>query len=1157
MASPVELIVGPARSGKAGRVLEAYRAALARSGPGQCLMLVPTALRRRATESRLLAAQEAGVLFRPQVLTMRELADRLLTAAGRPVRRITELARRQVIRECLDRLTPKEAEAIRDVRGTPGLVDALDALFRELKAARVEPDVFGRAITERMRTPRNRLLVLLYDRYQKALQAHDVYDDAGQFWHAAALVQEGEFGPFGRLALLAVDGFQDFAPAQLDMLEALSRQAERTLITLTWEPDRPNLFGVTARTRDRLREWFGERLTETVASDTSRLPPSLDRVRTHLFRLPDPAPGPGEPVPAERGGSPDPPRDSLPSAGPGSRPRAAGQETRRASMGIGAGADRTISIIRAAGRTREVEEVARQAVDLVRGGTDRPAGIAVIARSLEAYADLVRQVFPRYGLSFRVENKPALKDCPVVRAAMALVHLQVEDYSYRAVARLVKSNYFVPSAFGADAETARAAVRLARDANVWKGRESYAKGFAYLRSLLDRQAGALDDTGQPVLAPEHAAVRRDEIGRAEAMVERLFAALTLPPQATRRALADSLRRIIRTAGLWTAAAGNPSVEGRARDLKALAAFEELLDEVALLDEEQAAPVPLDAFLKEVTQGLGLATISGAEPPDAPVVVLDARQSRALSFDHVFVIGLAEKEFPRRGRRHPFFDDAERRDLRGRGVDLPDTGHQAEQEMLLFYVAATRARKTLALAYSSLDMQGRPVLASHYLEELKGLFAPGAGGEPLPVIDISTRDLDLAPERLRAPPELLASTMFRVWGPDGRGGIDAGLAVLDAMLSRGPAAETALAGLAAEWEREHGEAFGPFDGVLAAEEILDELCRRFPGQAVMSAARLEEFGACPFAFLAGTVLGLKPIEEPSPDLGPLDVGLIYHGLLERFFRALAKSKTLAGRLTEANRAAALALLDETAGAYFKRLESHGRVGSAALWQVQKRNILRDVRGLVDWHIERLADWRAAYMEVPFGARTAGDVEPPGRRDPIVVDGPHGPVRLSGRIDRIDLAAGGEPGYQVIDYKSGAAPSKRDMQTGTSFQLPIYLWAAEAMLPAAERADLARAFFLPVRHPAQTGLLTTDGTTKFPEGTVAPAQERAAEYIRRFIDAMRHGQFPVYPRSGCPGHCDLSEICRYAEWRIERKWQLHPIAGLALIEDEAAEAGEADA
>ncbi|MGB2938577.1 MAG: hypothetical protein WBD05_10355 [Phycisphaerae bacterium] len=64
MSRPVELIIGPARSGKASRILRAYLDAYAEAGPGRCLMLVPTALRRRATESRLLAAQSAGVLVR-------------------------------------------------------------------------------------------------------------------------------------------------------------------------------------------------------------------------------------------------------------------------------------------------------------------------------------------------------------------------------------------------------------------------------------------------------------------------------------------------------------------------------------------------------------------------------------------------------------------------------------------------------------------------------------------------------------------------------------------------------------------------------------------------------------------------------------------------------------------------------------------------------------------------------------------------------------------------------------------------------------------------------------------------------------------------------------------------------------------------------------
>ena len=1119
MSTPVELIVGPARSGKAGRVLAAYLDALAGGGPGRALMLVPTGLRRRATESRLLAAQRSGVLIRPQVLTLPDLADHLLTAAGRPVRRISELARRQVIRQCLAGLDKKNAAVLGAVRDAPGLIDALDGLFRELKAARVEPDDFLNALSGGLRSPRNRVLAILYGAYQKALQGRDVYDDAGQFWHAAALVAEGGFGPFRDLEVLAVDGFQDFAPAQLDVLDALSRRARCTLITLTWEPDRPNVFGVTDRTRRILHERFAGRLTETVVSAPSGLGPSLERVRTHLFRLADDA---------------APPR-----------------------------ADGSIRIIRAAGRTREVEEVARQVVDLVRGGAAAPGSVAVLVRSLEPYAALVREVFPRYGVAFRVEGGRRLADAPIVRAAMALVRLQAEDYSFRAVSRLLKSNYFSPAAFGADAATVRDAIALAREANVWTGRDAYAKGLEYLRGLARRSADLLDDSGELVLPPDAQTQRLAKIDRVDAFLRAIFERLALPVAGTRRVMADRLREVIRAAGLWTVTEPPSSpdapdaAEAVAHDLKAIAAFEEVLEEVALLGEDDTSEIPLERFVDEVTQGLGLASVPSEEPRDAPVAVMDVRQARALAFDHVFVLGLAEKAFPRRGRRHPFFDDAERTDLRGRKVDLADAGHDAEQEMLLFYIAATRARKSLVLAYPSLDSQGRPALASHYLEEVRGLFAPGEGGDPLPVTDVGTRDLDLPEARLRAPRELVASTMFSLWGPGETERPDEHLAVLHTLLAGGRAAETALTGLAAEWEREHGEAFGPFDGCLSARRIVDDLCRRFPGGTTMSARRLETFGGCPFAYFAGEILGLRAAEEPSPDLGPLEIGLIYHGLLERFFAALAASKTFRGRLTGETRDAGLRLLDETAETYFDRLAAQGRTGSAALWKIQRKNILRDVRRLVEWHIEKQADWRVAYLEVAFGAVSSAPPRPPGRREPITVDTPHGPVRVRGRIDRIDLAADGEPGFQVIDYKTGAAPSVGAMKAGLSFQLPIYLWAARAVLAPGECGERAQAFFLPIRAPARTGLLASHDAKGHPKEAFDQALDRAAEYIRRFTDAMRCGLFPVYPRGGCSEHCDFQGICRYAEWRVVRKWELHPIAPLEVMADDAAAAGEGDA
>ena len=53
--------------------------------------------------------------------------------------------------------------------------------------------------------------------------------------------------------------------------------------------------------------------------------------------------------------------------------------------------------------------------------------------------------------------------------------------------------------------------------------------------------------------------------------------------------------------------------------------------------------------------------------------------------------------------------------------------------------------------------------------------------------------------------------------------------------------------------------------------------------------------------------------------------------------------------------------------------------------------------------------------------------------------------------------------------------------------------------------------------------------------------------------------MYPRgrSGCSAYCAFQEICRFAEWRVERKWQLHPIAQLDLIADAGGSGGEDEA
>ena len=55
-------------------------------------------------------------------------------------------------------------------------------------------------------------------------------------------------------------------------------------------------------------------------------------------------------------------------------------------------------------------------------------------------------------------------------------------------------------------------------------------------------------------------------------------------------------------------------------------------------------------------------------------------------------------------------------------------------------------------------------------------------------------------------------------------------------------------------------------------------------------------------------------------------------------------------------------------------------------------------------------------------------------------------------------------------------------------------------------------------------------------------------------MRLGLFPVYPRGGCSEFCDFEGLCRYAAWRIDRKWDQHPLEPLQVIAGDADEAGE---
>src|SRR5207237_5177374 len=129
-----------------------------------------------------------------------------------------------------------------------------------------------------------------------------------------------------------------------------------------------------------------------------------------------------------------------------------------------------------------------------------------------------------------------------------------------------------------------------------------------------------------------------------------------------------------------------------------------------------------------------------------IFVAPVAAARGLSFDTVFVPGLAEKVFPQKVMEDPLLRDAERRDL----AQLETSADRIAAERLALRLAAGSAQGKLVLSWPRIDLsQGRARVPSFYgLEVLRA-----AEGALPPFAELSRRAEQAVPARLGWPAPL--------------------------------------------------------------------------------------------------------------------------------------------------------------------------------------------------------------------------------------------------------------------------------------------------------------------------------------------------------------------------------------------------------------------
>ncbi|MFQ6100762.1 MAG: PD-(D/E)XK nuclease family protein [Anaerolineae bacterium] len=1079
----VQLLLAPAGGGKTAHAISRIRGLQASNPLAPVWVILPNFPQVAAFRHRLASAGgalgvEVGTFYRLYTDILACASNLALSEAEGPAPRLADPVQHRLLRAIVDRLCDEgRLRHYAPLRDKPGFIRALRVAFQELKRARVHRDDFAAAVVDQ--PPRLAELAAVYAAYQHWLVTSGWTDAEGQGWLAASAL-ERDPTLYADLALLIVDGFDEFNPTQLQVLCLLAGRAAETLITLTGALDRPG------RTAHR-------RFARALAALTTTLPnlqPETSKPETILLSL------------ERRLFEPSP--TSLPAHG-------------------------AVEFIEARDRRQEVRAALRWVKARIACDGLSPRDIVLLARDLSPYRPFLEETATEFGLPLHVAIGADLLTNPAVAALLSLLSLPALDWPRRPVIEVLASPYFDWSAICG--ETGRdglgeGSLPARLDAAARAG--LVIAGLDQWREALDRltqatpKAGAAgeeeDMTPADLPTGEEAATLRRAF-------ERFVARLTPPPQTTIRdyvawvegligddpALAHPSSAPGDTDSLHVVAQVRQAEEkpgGRRfarRDIAALQTLKDVLRGLVLAESllnspDPPAPFPAREggdgdslppprgegrgrgyarFFDELRGAVEAATYNLPSPEEDIILAAPVLHARGLSFRAVALLGLSEGEFPAAEREDPLLRESDRALLRERG--LPLEPRLRGEEVTLFYEAVTRARERLLLCRPYLADDGQTWEPSPYWHHLRRLV-----DAPRPR---RVRPAEISPHGAASPQEFLTAVAQAGISPApvendntiiGRGwqAALAGAEVVQARLGRPPA--------------------DPHEGDLSA--LAPTLTARYGPDHVWSSSRLETYARCPLHFYFAHVLHLEPCTLPQEGFDRLILGSIYHKVLEEVYRQAPSDP--------------LSILPDVAQEVFQTATDEYGFRPTPLWEQQQQEFLQ----VLEKTVVALEEVREGYepyaQELPFGLHD---------QPPLTLQHPGPSIRIRGYIDRVDRAPDGS--LRVVDYKAGSTRiSARELEEGARLQLPLYALAVRDALGLGPVAD---GFYWHIGSASPSYL-----RLERHEGGVEGAAEVTIGHVIAYVAAVREGRFaPTPPEHGCPDHCPAVGFC----WRYRpREW-----------------------
>jgi len=984
------LILGRAGTGKTTLCLREIAAKLGDEPFGPPLILLAPEQATFQLERDLAARPELQGMMRAQVLSFRRLAWQVfLTDGGASRIHLGDQARRMILRRLLED-RQGELKVFQKARNKPGFCDELARSIAEFKRYLITPAQLSGPVE-------------LFRRQGKTLLADKLSDLSVIYADLDLFLSQKFTDPDDYLTLLAqkvagssllegaelfLDGFTDFTPQELYVLRELLKKCPRVNLTLCLDSrqlssplEEDDCFFKTRQTYLHMVELCRELaipLDQEINLDQT-VPPRFSGCREMAFLeanlLQKPCRVYAEPL-------------------------------------------QNLKLAAATSKRWEVEGAAREILRLCRDEGYRFREIAVILRNLEDYRDLVETIFQDYGIPFFLDEKKTVMHHPLVELLRAGLELVGENWTYDPLFRCLKTELVGLDRDAVDrlenyvlAHGIRGKIWFS--AEPWTFRRSYA---------LDEGAEVLNPWEEEELNLVNQ-VRLEVLERLSGFSKGISAAQNV------REITQELYFFLEHLGVaeqldsWREEAVR---EGRLVEAREHAqvwqAVIDLLEQLveALGDE----PLNLEEYRKILDSGLESLNLGLIPPALDQTLVAALGRSRIPEVRAALLLGVYDGSFPAKSAEEGLINDQERETLAEIGLELAPTAmRQLFDEQYLIYTAFTRASAYLWVSYPQADLEGKALLPSLLISQLRQMFPamaqqaltpePAGDEEPWDYLSTPLKALALLVNRLRDAKK--GQTLHPVWWD-----------VYNWFLQE------------EKFRRQTQSLFTALFSENQETNLDPAITRELLGKPLKaSVSRLETYLACPFQYFARYGLDLR--ERAAYELGAPDYGQFYHAVLKEFATRLLERNLDWGQITPGQQQEIIA---EVVAEVAPRLNGEILLSSSRYRYLARRleRILSRAVKVLTLHAAR-GSFRPVGLELGFG---------PGQKLPplvVPVEDDYS-LELRGRIDRVDLAALGPARYlRVIDYKSGNNTLRLDdLYHGLNLQLLTYLTVALENSPA---------------------------------------------------------------------------------------------------------------